>query len=134
MKALLDKFGFLLIIAGAIVYLISFKVLIVYGTDYYIHGSQTGIVTIVEKNDESGKIIYTCRSLINESTAIYKSAPTTKEYPISSVQQVIISPTFKIVMFGKILLMPYLVSMIIMLFLVIVSTISVRRIFRKSIK
>lgn len=33
MKALLDKFGFLLIFAGAIVYLFSFKELIVYGTD-----------------------------------------------------------------------------------------------------
>lgn len=97
-----------------------------------MHGSQKGIVTVVDKNDKSGKIIYTCRPLINGSTAIYTSAPTNKEYPINSVQQVIISPTFKIVMFGKILLMPYLVSMILMLFLVIASVISVSRIFRKS--
>lgn len=129
MKTLLDKFGYLLIIAGAIVYLFSFRVLIVYGTDYYIHGSHKGAMIIVEKNIKSGKFIYSCKSVNPEMTGIYTSVPTTQEYPMASVQNAIISPSFKLIMFGKILLMPYLVSITIMLLLILASAISVRRIF-----
>jgi hypothetical protein len=128
MKVWLDRLGYLLIIIGSIVYLLRFKELIIYGTDYYVNGSPQGIVRIIEKNITSEKITYLCKLENISTTTMYISTSTTKDYQIGSLQNVIISPTFKIALFGRILLMPYIVSITIMIFLITASFISVKRI------
>jgi hypothetical protein len=129
MRIWLDRLGYFLIIVGTIVYLIRFKELIIYGTDYYINGSKKGIAKIIEKYYTSEKITYLCKLENIRSIAIYTSTPTTQDYQIGSLQNVIISPTFKIILFGRIVLLPYLASITILVFLMIVSAISVKRIF-----
>lgn len=132
MKKWTDRIGYILLIAGTFIFLYQYRVLILYASDHLILGTKR-IVTITSKIDGGNKIVYEAYYLDGQKECKLKSTPTKKSLNVGDNMEVLVSPSFKIFMLGKIVIIPYLFSILVFFFLIVVSVISVRK-FLKTFK
>lgn len=120
MKSILEKVGYSLVIFGFIIFIIKFKVSIFYLTDYLVNGKEA-IVLIESKKTNHNFYTYECILKENHEIIQYTSFPSTKNLSVGDKVSVLISPTFKVVLLGKFVLTPYVLSIVFFLFFLLAS-------------
>lgn len=120
MKSILEKVGYGLVIFGFIIFMIKYKVSIFYLTDYLINGKEA-LVTIKSKKTDPDFYTYNWILIENNETTHYKSFPSIKNLAVGDQVSVLISPTFKVVLLGRFVITPYVMSIVMFFFLMLTS-------------
>lgn len=120
MKPALKLLGCILQITGVVFFVIYFRVMILYTTDYLLFGSRE-LVRIEEKvwDSHDNEFKYLCTVLNPQyDQQTYISCKTSTNYLDNEIVYAMVSPTFKTVMFGRFVIGSYIIGLLILIFLI----------------